>query len=290
MLAGSSSPASGSGLGFDCSVLASPSAAVELENGCSSGSSSGGHMLAAQQRRRSLYAATSGDYNRLLQQQQQWPGPSSTLHHSVSTPSIPRGMRRSSNSSSGSGSSTKARRAATTLAAAAASEQQQGKQHGQQQQQPANGRPLTRSWSWPWGLSSCTAPSCSCSTEYEGEVPAAAAAAAVVSRRTGSSSRLLSEAGLAAVAGVAALHPAVQAYLQGSLGIAFSGGGFRWVQGLQGNMNGLLNADSCACKLNTNLLAKLSQPARKLNKLGFRWVRGAGRTTRVILILRLPVL
>jgi hypothetical protein len=37
----------------------------------------------------------------------------------------------------------------------------------------------------------------------------------------------MSEGGLAAAAGRSALHPAVQAYLQGSLGIAFSGGGFR---------------------------------------------------------------
>jgi hypothetical protein len=50
------------------------------------------------------------------------------------------------------------------------------------------------------------------------------------SSSSSSSSRCLSaDARLAAAAAKCALHPAVQAYLDGSLGIAFSGGGFRYV-------------------------------------------------------------
>jgi hypothetical protein len=44
---------------------------------------------------------------------------------------------------------------------------------------------------------------------------------------TDTTRRLLLEHELAGVAGFATLHKAVQAYLQGDLGIAYSGGGFR---------------------------------------------------------------
>lgn len=179
----------------------------------------------------SLYTASNGDYSRVLQLQRQVQqqychqsasltvgGDAAPLQHCLSSPCLAysNSIARSSTSSAASTSSHHStactaagdHQAVTSLAAP-----KQSSAVRQRQQQTTR---LPRSSSWPW-LFSCS----SISTRSD-------SADKVEARNNISSRQLMFEGGLAAVAGAAVLHPAVQAYLQGTLGIAFSGGGFRW--------------------------------------------------------------
>jgi hypothetical protein len=102
---------------------------------------------------------------------------------------------------------------------------------------------LPRSWSMPgWAMSAAAAAAAGGSGSDSGSDAGAGARAGTAAMRA--TKRVRSEATLAAAAGRAAAHPALAAFASGGLGVAFSGGGFRFTYFL-GVMDVLVHELGC---------------------------------------------